>query len=281
LVVNAAPSSSPEELLSQLALDVPVPAACIPAAVRVERPRLDAVARRLSIETSDQPLGHEDLVCLLADTDAAEVVAQVDRLVAALRNAPFVLLIAVSPDAPDAAIAAGREVLATRHGWVMRDANVAAGPALLAPAWRFLDAPGLAGHWYGRSGEPAAELGDQDDLLTALWTAAERDRQALAAIAHRLASPPGGDPGTGPPPMADLGFSGLPLGGPRSELDRLRLERLEERAWVAQQARRIAASTSWRLGHRVIRVVRSLTFRRDRGTNLPVDMAERMEEASR
>ena len=46
---------------------VPVPAACIPTAVRSERPRLDAVARRLSIETSDRPLGHEDLVCLLAE----------------------------------------------------------------------------------------------------------------------------------------------------------------------------------------------------------------------
>jgi hypothetical protein len=279
--VTDPPSSSPEELLSQLALAVPVPAACIPAAVRVARPRLDAVARRLSIETSEQPLGHEDLVCLLADTDATHVLEQVDRLVAALRNAPFVLLVAASPDVPDAAIVAGRELLTTRHGWVMRDANVVAGPALLAPEWRFLDAPGLAGQWYGRAGEPAVELGEQDDLLAALWSAAERDRQAVAAIARQLVSAPGADAGAGTLPMPDLGLSGLPLGGPRSEIDRLRLERLEERAWVAQQARRIAASTSWRLGHRVIRVVRWLTLRRDRGTNLPVDMAERMEEASR
>jgi hypothetical protein len=278
-------SSSPEELLSQLVQTVPVPAACIPLAVRSERPRLDAVARRHSIETSDRPLGHEDLVCLIADPDAVRTLEQVDDLLAAFRAAPYVLLVTSSSDRPDTAVVAGRELLASHHGWVMRDVRCAAGPALLAPAWRLLEAGDLAGHWYGRPAAPLDEPGEEpdpgehDELLAALWAGAERDRHAIAAIAQQQGARPGGEPGSASGVITRYGLSGLPLGAPRSELDRLRLERLEERAWVAEQARRIAASSSWRVGHRFVRMARWLTFRRDRGTNLPLQIAERMEES--
>jgi hypothetical protein len=65
----------------------------------------------------------------------------------------------------------------------------------------------------------------------------------------------------------------------RREVQRLQLLALEERAWVAEQATRIAASRSWRIGHGLTRVARRLTFRSDRGTNLPAMIARRMEQA--
>jgi hypothetical protein len=278
--VTEIPTSSPEELLSQLAQTVSVPTACVPAAVRAERPRLDAVARRLSIETSDRPLGHEDLICLLAHRDPGRTLETVDAVIAAFRSAPYVLLIAGTHDHPDAAVLAARGLLATHHGWAMRDARCSAGPALLAPAWRLLEADELAGYWYGHPAdgpaEPSEELGEGDELLAALWGAAEQDRQAIAAIAQQLAARIRGDRSIGA--LARSGLSELPLGAPRSELDRIRLERLEERAWVAEQARRVAESSSWRVGHRLVRLARSLAFKRDRGTNLPLQIAERMEE---
>jgi hypothetical protein len=192
-----------------------------------------------------------------------------------------VLLVVATHGPPDAAVHAARGLLATHHGWAMRDARCLAGPALLAPAWRLLEASELAGCWYGRPAdgheEANAELGEGDELLAALWETAEHDRQAIAAIAQQLAARVSGHRGSGAPMRS--GTSELPLGGPRSELDRIRLERLEERAWVAEQARRVAESNSWRVGHRLVRLARSLAFRRDRGTNLPLQIAERMEES--
>ena len=64
----------------------------------------------------------------------------------------------------------------------------------------------------------------------------------------------------------------------RHELDRMRLALLEQRAWVADQARRLGASRSWRMGHRMVRVGRLLVLKRDRGTDLPAMIARRMED---
>lgn len=41
----------------------------------------------------------------------------------------------------------------------------------------------------------------------------------------------------------------------------------QERAWIAGQVAAIAASRSWRLGHRLMRTARALTLRRDEGTD--------------
>jgi hypothetical protein len=58
----------------------------------------------------------------------------------------------------------------------------------------------------------------------------------------------------------------------------MRLTLLEQRAWVADQARRLGASRSWRVGHRIVRLGRLLVLRRDRGTDLPEMIARRMED---
>jgi hypothetical protein len=40
-----------------------------------------------------------------------------------------------------------------------------------------------------------------------------------------------------------------------------------ERQWVAVRARSAAGSQAWRVGHRLSKLARLLTFRRDRGTD--------------
>ena len=62
----------------------------------------------------------------------------------------------------------------------------------------------------------------------------------------------------------------------RNEADRLKAELVEERAWVAAEAERVRASQAWRLGHRVVRTARLLTFRRDVGTDALGRLIERM-----
>jgi hypothetical protein len=47
---------------------------------------------------------------------------------------------------------------------------------------------------------------------------------------------------------------------------------------VSGQARRLADSTSWRLGHRLVRLGRLVMFKRDQGTNLPELIARRVED---
>jgi hypothetical protein len=58
--------------------------------------------------------------------------------------------------------------------------------------------------------------------------------------------------------------------------DRLRARLISEREWAASEADRVRASSSWRLGHRLVRLARLLTFRRDKGTDGLSRLAERM-----
>lgn len=62
----------------------------------------------------------------------------------------------------------------------------------------------------------------------------------------------------------------------RLEIDRLRAELVAQREWVATEAERARGSTSWRVGHRLVRTARLLTFRRDHGTDALGRIAERM-----
>jgi hypothetical protein len=50
-----------------------------------------------------------------------------------------------------------------------------------------------------------------------------------------------------------------------------------ERVWVAQQARGVASSQAWRVGHRLARAGRRLTFRGNRGTDAVNGIVARME----
>jgi hypothetical protein len=61
-----------------------------------------------------------------------------------------------------------------------------------------------------------------------------------------------------------------------AEIDRLRIALLDQRAWVAQEAERVRATQSWRLGHRLVRLGRLLTLRRNTRTDALARLAERM-----
>jgi hypothetical protein len=64
----------------------------------------------------------------------------------------------------------------------------------------------------------------------------------------------------------------------RHEADRLRAQLVEQRAWVAAEAARIRESESWKVGHRLVRATRLITFRRDRGTDGLQKIVDRMSE---
>ncbi len=56
---------------------------------------------------------------------------------------------------------------------------------------------------------------------------------------------------------------------------------LAERAWVSDQARAVAASQSWRVGHRLVRAARALALRGDRGADGLTVIVRRMEDGVR
>jgi hypothetical protein len=56
---------------------------------------------------------------------------------------------------------------------------------------------------------------------------------------------------------------------------------LAERAWVSEQARAVAASQSWRLGHGLVRTARAVVRRRDRGADGLTVIRRRMEDGVR
>lgn len=103
----------------------------------------------------------------------------------------------------------------------------------------------------------------------------------LAPSATIAASP--GLPGTWRRP-APSARRGIALSRPdraavvaqEAEIDRLRIALLEQRAWVAQEAERVRATQSWRIGHRLVRLGRLLTLRRNTRTDALARLAERM-----
>jgi hypothetical protein len=265
--------SPASRLLAELAGSITLSSVCVPAAVRRADPRLVGAVEGLGLAATSAPHGDEDVLC--------EVAAEPEALARALRaftRAPFLLLVAPEAKAATGGAVAGAvaDVLLAGSGeWLALETPVS-GAELLAPVDRALAAVALPGEW--RAAPSAAELGSEDDTLSALWVAAERDCEALAAIAGRF----------------ELGAQRLDEArrarermsaevarlreAERHELDRMRLAMLEQRAWVADQALRVAASQSWRVGHRLVRIARRLAFKRDRGTDLPSMIAQRMEE---
>jgi len=272
-------SFSPEELLAQLAQTVALDAVCIPPAVRRERPRLAPVAARQGMVVSLEAVGHEDVVCALVE-DPGEAARAAATAVAALPHPPFLLLIPATAADEGAALAAAARLTAG-GGWLVRDLATGAGPALLAPAERMLGAGALAGDWSGAGGELAERILRGEDLVDVLWRAADRDRAALDAIARRVADNERQADEARQRAERMAAEIGQLRDGERRELQRLRLEVLEERAWVGDQALRIATSTSWRLGHRLTKMGRRLALKPDRGTDLPRQIAARMRNDDR
>jgi hypothetical protein len=260
--------SAPERVIAELLYDAPLKSVWLPDAVRRTQPTLEPTLHDLGVQSTLNPVGDEELICVhIGERSSAAAIALATGRVT---PAPFVLLCG-DPPGPGAAAAA---FLATTAGWLVRtgDAQV----ALLAPLDRLLATASLAGEWRAGPATATVEAGEPE-TLAALWSAAERDRSSVASIegqatdAARKIKEARQDRDRTSAELTRL------RDAERRELDRIRLEMLEEKAWVATQARRIAGSSSWRTGHWLVRFGRALTLRRDRGTNLPEMIAARME----
>jgi hypothetical protein len=263
-------SQAAAQLLARLAAAAQLSSICIPNAVRAEHPDLRERADELGLATTLGPRGDEDVLCEL---DVAELGVP-RRALQNFARAPFVLLLASST--AESARPGADALLAGPGQWLVFE-NAPPGAELLAPVERALAAQALPGEWRAAP-EAERRVGTDDDALSALWLAAERDRATLEAIADRLQR---GERGLEEARLARERTSAevaRQREAERHELDQARLALLEQRAWVADQANRLAGSQSWRVGHRLVRIGRMLTLRRDRGTDLPSTIARRMED---
>ena len=260
-------SEAVADLLAQLAGAVGARSICIPAVVRSEWAALPGVAEGVGLELTLAPRGDEQILCELASRD-------VHLLLDDFRRAPFVLLIAGG--SAESARPAAEALLAGANQWLALE-DPPPGAELLAPAERALAAASLPGEWRAAP-STAAPLTSDEEVLEALWVAAERDRMALAAVNDRLVL--SGRRLAEAQLARERGSAEIARQreAERHELDRARLALLEQRAWVADQANRLAASQSWRVGHRLVRIGRRLTLRGDRGTDLPSAIVRRMED---
>ncbi len=136
--------------------------------------------------------------------------------------------------------------VADRSGWLIREEHDS-DRAVLATVVTVAADPPPPGRW--RGGATAA-------ADPALDTAAAPSGELARAYSARAA-------------LAD---------SQRHEVDRLRAQLVEQRAWVASEAERARASQAWRLGHRLARMSRLLSLRRDRGTDALQQIVDRMNE---
>jgi hypothetical protein len=266
---------SAAELLTHLATAVALNAVCLPAAVRRAEPGLEAAVDELGLAATPRPAGDEDLLCLVAGGSVAETLNEAEHALRHFRTLPFVLILPRASE-PTGALQAAAELVSQSSPWLAQRSERDDGPALLAPDSRVLSEPSLPGQW---SAAPAAgALDSEPAALGVVWEAAQRDQRSLARLADRIED--------GERRLEETRGARERLSGEvarlraaeRREVDRLRLAAMEERAWVAEQALRIEQSTSWRVGHRLVRIGRRLTFRGDRGTNLPARIADRMQD---
>jgi hypothetical protein len=276
-------------LLRELASAVELSSVTVPPAVGRRYPEIEPLARELGLGVAVRPEGREGLICLIADQthgDADSISDQThgdaDSIAATLARfepPPFVLLLPADPTGGSGAEHALAEALLARSGaWLVREQPAEQSGALLAPTARLRGAATLPGEWRAAPACGSAMSSDRE-TLSALWGAAERDRQTLDEIDSRIRSSATKlDEARRARERLSAEIARL-RESERYELDRVRLAVLEERAWVAEQATRLASSSSWRIGHRLVRLGRLLRFKRDRGTNLPEMIAKRMEDA--
>lgn len=271
---------SPQQLLSELAAAVALKAICVTAQVREAWPQIAAVAERLELAVTASPAGDEDLLCVTAAEPPGDAPARAEPLLARFERTPFLLVVASDVPA-SSAVAAAAALLDAHPSLLARAPSDGAGAVLLADGERLLEAEAMQGEWRSAAGLVDPGAGGDDGLAAALWSAGQADRASIEALAGRI----GRD-------AAQLHEARLALDRARGEIARLRegerrdvarlqLALAEEQAWVADQARRIATSLSWRSGHRLVRIGRRLTLRSDRGTDLPTLIAQRMDEADR
>lgn len=268
---------TPEQLLSELAAAVALEAICVTAEVREASPRLAAVASGLAQLVTESPAGDEDVLCLLATDPPGDTPGFAEPLLARFERTPF-LLVSGSGVRTPGAVAAATALLDAHPSLLARAPSSAAGAVLLADAERLLEADAMQGEW--RSGAGLVDPGD-DGLAAALWSSGRSDRACIEALEARIARDAAQLHEARRALDRAVGELAALREGERREVARLQLARAEEHAWVAEQARRIASSLSWRSGHRLVRIGRRLLLRSDRGTDLPTLIARRMDEADR
>ena len=263
-------------LLSELADVVQLSSVCIPAAARRLDPQLERSADDLRLTVTARPAGDEDLLCVAAAAQPSETLAELETTLQRFEQDPFLLMISTASPAGSASATAAA-MLRPPSRWLARVDGPADEAVLIAPQERLLSAPELPGEW---NAAPllSEQLASAADALQALWQSVERDRRSLAGVIDRLeAHARQLDEARGARDRLSAEVERL-RAAERREADRLRLEALEDRVWVAEQVTRLADSTSWRLGHRLVRMARRLALRGDRGTNLPARIIERMRE---
>jgi hypothetical protein len=262
---------SAEQLVAELAAGVGLQGAWIGPEARRAAPGL-VDAARAATHVSREPSGREDLACVVAGATSAA---------AALRSggpAPFLILLEPPGRDGDAARIAA-ELCETVPGLCVRDDLTGPGPRLLAPLARLLAAPALPGSWRGAATAQDGPARPEPDEPAQLWRLVVEDRRTLDALLRERAAE-----------AAELAQARRALqrataeGARRQAVHQHEIAQLEqrlaqERAWVAEQARRIAGSTAWRIGHRTTRLAWRLSGRTVRGTDLPAAIARRMERA--
>lgn len=272
----ASPPVTAAGLLAQLSNAVELESVCIPTPVQRAHPELDSAVTGLGLSATHRPAGDEDVLCLLAGASGAETLSEAELALRHFRRLPFLLILALR-SAPNGPLDTARALLTPSSEWLVQAGPDEREAILMAPEERILSEPALPGAWQPSAAADSPLTVDQQ-AVEELWRAAERDRKSLSSIAaliddreQRLQEARGA--------WERLSAEVERLrASERREVDRLRLAAMEERAWVAEQAIRLGQSTSWRLGHRIVRVARRLTFRRDRGTDLPAKIAQRMQD---
>ncbi len=260
----AGPAASPERLVAELAEAVAFDGAWIGGDARLVAPGVIDAARAVT-HVSLEPTGREQLACVVAGSPGVSVAS-------ARRPLPY-LLVLDAPGQADSAARAAAQLGDAIPALCVRDDLGDRGPRLLAPLERVLAAPTLPGSWRGVGAEPA---GDGEPELAALWRLAIEDRCALRAVGDEVARA-----------EAELARARRALERASAdaarrqavhahELARLESMLAQERAWVAEQAERIAGSTAWRLGHGATRLAWRLRGRRVRGADLPAIIVGRM-----
>jgi hypothetical protein len=264
-----------EWLLAECVRDFGISSTCIPSAVRRQHPELEAAGERLSLQMTLTSAGDEQLIVVPTEADEASVLGNVAFALRSFELAPYLILVS-GPAHPEQAPAAAEALISASPAWLLRDDLAGSGAVLLAPVERLLSLAGAPGEW--RAGPKRDEQPNTEDgALEVLWQAIERDRDHLEVVSSRLREVARELEDTRRIRDRLAGELARMREGERNELDRVRMAMLDQRVWVAEQARRIAASTSWRVGHRLVRVARALAFRRDRGTDLPAMIAKRMD----
>lgn len=286
------PTASPEWLLEALAGTVKLNSIVIPATVRPHHPTLEAAAEELGIVPVQEASGGEDVLCAPALIEPGATLEGIRTAVERFHRRPFVLLATVpagpAPLGVAPAAAAAEALLARVSDWLVRADHDHRGAELLAPLERVLCVEELSGRWQA-SPARGAGVGSERGTLAALWLTAARDRASFEAISAAVTPDESRPdelrrrrdrlgPKLGRSREAERNAALRARETDHHELERLRTALFEERAWVSGQARRLADSTSWRLGHRLVRLGRLMMFKRDQGTNLPELIARRVED---